>query len=330
MDVRINVELSARRMITTTSLDWLQTLADGTRVRLLRLLEEHELSVSEMCAVLQLPQSTVSRHLKVLAADQWVSHRRDGTNHLYRVDSADWCEARTGLWSWVRVQADNPTTSQDQQRLRQVLAQRSRSEQFFSSTAEHWDRLRIELFGKQLDAFVLAATLPRDAVVGELGCGSAPICRLVAPYVAEAIAIDSSEAMLAAARHRLGQMGHVGKRRPVRLVHAELTETGLPDGVLDAAWLVLVLPYIDEPISVLTEAARILKADMPLVIVDLLPHERATYRQEMGHVRLGLQRAELEVWLKAAGLQLDIYQTLPPDPDAKGPALFAAVATKPE
>lgn len=315
------IDLVAGRIdMATSSLDWLQTLADGTRVRLLRLLELEELSVSELCSVVQLPQSTVSRHLKVLTGDDWIANRRDGTNHLYRIESDGWNDARKELWSWVREQADSPTTDQDQQRLHQVLAQRSRSEAFFSSSAEHWDRLRVDLFGQQLDAYVLAASLPPDAVVGELGCGSAPLSQLVAPFVKEAIAVDSSNAMLAAAKQRLAAC------KNVRVVNASLADLSLEDHLLDAAWLVLVLPYLDDPISALTEAGRVLKPNTPLVIIDLLPHERTTYRQEMGHVRLGVDEHELEGWLKDANLHLDFFHALPPDPQAKGPALFVAVA----
>lgn len=307
-------------MATSASLDWLQTLADGTRVRLLRLLELQELSVSELCSVLQLPQSTVSRHLKVLAADDWIYNRRDGTNHLYRIEAEDWSGARDDLWKWVRQQTDSPTILLDQQRLSRVLAERSRSEAFFSSAAEQWDKLRIDLFGHQLDAFTLAATLPSEAIVGELGCGSAPICQLIAPFVRQAIAVDSSAAMLSAAKQRLSGLDNV------RIEQAALTELPLEDDSLDAAWLVVVLPYLNEPADVLSEAGRVLKSGAPLVIVDLLPHDRTAYRQEMGHLRLGTQRDELSSWLKKAGMELNRYHPLPPDPAAKGPALFTAVA----
>ncbi len=308
-------------MVITESLDWLQTLADGTRVRLLRLLEQQELAVSELCAVLQLPQSTVSRHLKVLAADEWIAHRREGTNHLYHLDESGWNQARHDLWQWVREQADSPTTTLDQQRLARILADRSRSEAFFSSTADQWDRLRVELFGQQLDAYILAATLPAHAVVAELGCGSAPLCRLIAPFVRQAIAVDNSGAMLAAAKQRLADL------KNVRIEHASLTDLPLDNDALDAAWLVLVIPYLESPSDVLREAARVLRPGAPLVIVDLLPHERSAYRQEMGHLRLGTHRSELEGWLSDSGLELRHYLALPPDPIAKGPALFTAVAS---
>ena len=310
-------------MVTTASLDWLQTLADGTRVRLLAVLEQEELSVSELCAILQLPQSTVSRHLKVLAAEGWIVNRRDGTNHLYCSTRSSWDESRVGLWQWVsRQQQVTATAEQDQMRMLRVLSDRSRSEAFFSSAADQWDSLRVELFGPQLDAFILAATLPSDAVVGELGCGSAPLSQLIAPFVSQAIAIDSSTAMLSAARQRLQGLGNV------RIEQATLTELPLADQSLDAAWLVLVLPYLDDPVEVLRESARVLKPKAALVIVDLLPHDRVAYRQEMGHVRLGVHRTEMTGWLGEAGLELDRYHALPPDPLAKGPALFAGVARR--
>ncbi len=308
-------------MVISNSLEWLQTLADATRVRLLLMLEQHELSVSELCGIVQLPQSTVSRHLRLLAEEQWVANRREGTNQLYRIEKETWESARAGLWTWVRAQqADTPTTELDGQRLVQVLAHRSRGEAFFSSTAEQWDKLRIELFGDQLDSYVLAASLPSDAVVAELGCGSAPLSYLVAPHVKQVFAVDNSSAMLTAAKQRLRGL------KNVRIELSSLTELSLEKKCLDMAWLVLVLPYLTEPESVLSEAARVLKRHRPLVIVDLLPHERSNYRQEMGHVRLGVSREELERWLCAAGLSLRQYRPLPPDPSAKGPALFVAVA----
>jgi ubiquinone/menaquinone biosynthesis C-methylase UbiE/DNA-binding transcriptional ArsR family regulator len=307
-------------MVNLASLEWLQTLADATRVRLLLMLEQQELSVSELCVIVQLPQSTVSRHLKVLTADGWIVNRREGTNHLYRIEPEAWEPARGGLWNWLRQQANTPTTGLDRQRLVQVLAQRSRSETFFSSTAEQWDKVRTELFGQHLDSYVLAASLPGESVVAELGCGSAPLSHLVAPFVRQVIAVDNSAAMLAAARQRLCGLENV------RVELSSLTELTLADDSLDLAWLVLVLPYLTEPVSVLKEAARVLKRNAPVILLDLLPHERSAYRHEMGHVRLGVSREELSDWLHAAKLSLWQYREIPPDPQAKGPALFVAVA----
>jgi len=306
--------------MSSQSLDWLQTLADGTRVRLLSVMQHGEFSVGELCTIVQLPQSTVSRHLKLLADDGWADHRRDGTNQLYSLSQNSWCSAREQLWDWLLSQKNgSATAAQDEIRLRQVLKERSRSEAFFNSAAEQWDRLRVELFGAQLDAFILAATLPSQAVVAELGCGSAPLAQLASPYVRQVIAVDSSSAMLSAARQRLAGVENV------RLEQASLSELPLETQQCDAAWLVMVLPYVDDVKPVLREASRILKPQAPLIVVDLQPHDRHSYRQEMGHVRLGIPREEIEDWFQQVGLRRIRYSPLPPDPSAKGPALFAAV-----
>ncbi len=287
-------------MVATASLDWLQTLADATRVRLLRLLEREELAVTELCTIVQLPQSTVSRHLKVLVADEWVAIV--AMARIICIASIERCGMRSSQFVAVgEAASDSPTTKLDEQRLARVLAERSRSEAFFSSAAEQWDKLRVELFGKQLDAVAMAACLPSDAVVGELGCGSAPLCQLVAPFVQTAYAIDNSSAMLSAAR---GSLAHYNN---VHLKSGALTDLPLDDNVLDAAWLVLVLAYLPDPVAVLREAARVLKANRSLVIMDLLPHDRSAYKIDMGHLRLGVSREELSEWLDQAGLKLARY-----------------------
>lgn len=307
-------------LMMNCSLEWLQTLADPTRVRLLAILGREELSVGEMCAILQLPQSTVSRHLKVLSGEGWVGNRREGTNQMYWIPLAEWGSERHDLWRWVWRQHEmQATTAQDFSRLTHILNERSRSQAFFSSSAEQWDKLRIDLFGSQIDAFVMAATLRADWSVIELGCGSAPLARLAEPYVNRVVAVDSSMAMLQAARQTSGGASKI------EFIHSDLNDLPLPSKQFDAAWLTLVLPYIHNPVEVLVEAGRVLKDSCTLVLVDLLPHDRQSYRQEMGHVRLGTGRSELEDWLTEAGLKIGSYNELPPDRTAKGPALFAAV-----
>src|SRR3954470_23055700 len=79
----------------------MSALADLTRSRMLLVLERHELTVGELCAVLQLPQSTVSRHLKVLGDEGWVASRAEGTSRVYRIGERVDAPARR-LWQLVR------------------------------------------------------------------------------------------------------------------------------------------------------------------------------------------------------------------------------------
>jgi len=300
----------------------MSALSDATRGRLLRLLERHELTVAELCSVLQLPQSTTSRHLKVLGDEGWVVSRREGTAALYRMLLDDLPLASRKLWLLVREQlADTAAAEQDDRRIQQVLADRqSKSEAFFASEAGKWDHHRSELFGDRFDLQALPALLEPTWTVGDLGCGTGQIAEAVAPFVQSVVAVDSSSAMLKAARKRLGRFDNATVRR------GDVVSLPIDDDELDAASLMLVLHHLNDPQTALTEAARVLRPGGRLLLVDMLPHDHHEYQQMMGHVWMGFDRAQLEPWLEAAGLEPLRFTPLPVDPKAKGPALFAAVA----
>ena len=168
-------------MTTAPVLDHLAVLADPLRARLLAVLDGHELTVSELCDVLQLPQSTVSRHLKTLGDGGWVVSRRDGTSRFYSLalDGADDAAAR--LWDLVREHvSQTPAASQDGRRLQGVLlGRRRKSEEFFSSTAGQWDRLRDDLFGAASHLRPLLALVART---GWSATSAAALVRWLRPW----------------------------------------------------------------------------------------------------------------------------------------------------
>jgi ubiquinone/menaquinone biosynthesis C-methylase UbiE len=299
-------------------------LADGTRGRLLLALERQELTVSELCAVLQLPQSTVSRHLRVLADDGWVGSRPEGASRRYRMEATQLDQPARRLWNLVREQLSaTPAAAQDAERVRSILARRrTRSQEFFASSAGQWDRLRSELFGQRFETFALLGLLDPDWTVGDLGCGTGLVSAALALFVRSVVAVDASAAMLSAARKRL-----VGQRN-VELRSGDLESLPIDDEALDAAVLFLVLHYVGEPQPVLAEVHRVLKPHGRLLVVDMMPHEREHYRQEMGHVWLGFDEDQLGGWASSEGFSGYRYQPLPADPDAKGPTLFAASARR--
>ncbi len=302
----------------------LQALADTTRNRLLLLLEKHELTVSELCDALQLPQSTTSRHLKVLADDGWVVSRADGASRLYRMPLADLEPGARRLWQVVREQvSEAPAVAHDVERLRGVLAgRRARSEQFFATAAGQWDGLRADLFGGRTELLPLLGLLGGEWVVGDLGCGTGQLAQALAPFVGRVVAVDASAAMLRAARARVGKLSTVEIRR------GDLEQLPIADGELDAAFLVLVLPYLAEPARAIAEAARALKPGGRLMITDLMPHDRAEYRQTMAHQWQGFAEAEVMEWMATAGLTGCRYGAIAPESSAKGPMVFTATGTR--
>jgi ArsR family transcriptional regulator len=308
-----------------TVVNRLNALADATRGRLLLILERHELTVSEVCEALQLPQSTVSRHLRILADGGWVASRAEGASRLYRLAITELEAPAKRLWQVVREQlALQPSALRDAERLRDVLAERrSRSEEFFASAAAQWDKLRAELFGGRTELLPLLGLLEPHWTVGDLGCGTGHLSLAVAPMVERVIAVDASAAMIRAGRARLAGYDSVEVRK------GELEALPIDDGSLDLAFLVLVLPYVADPGPVIAEAARALRPGGRLLIVDLMPHERDEYRQTMGHQWQGFSGPQVEGWLGEAGLGGARYRAAAPDPAATGPMLFVASAGKP-
>lgn len=303
--------------------DRMTALADSTRSRMLLLLDRHELTVNEIRSVLQLPQSTVSRHLKVLADHDWVVSRPEGTSRRYRAAEKLETSSRR-LWQLVREQVmATPAAGHDARRVQTVLShRRSKSQKFFSSAAGQWDRLRVELFGRRADLLGLLGLLDADWTVGDLGCGTGQLTESLAPFVGRVIAVDDSAAMLAAARKRLTSMPNVDVRS------GRLESLPIEDSSLDAALLFLVMHYVPEPEAAIAEAHRALKPGGRLLIVDMMPHDREDLIHQMGHAWRGFSEEQISSMFEATGLTGGRYHSLPADEAAKGPTLFAAVARR--
>jgi ArsR family transcriptional regulator len=310
--------------VTAGLLDDLSALSDLVRTRMLVVLERNELTVSEICSVLQLPQSTVSRHLKLLSDVGWVASRKDGTSRYYTLSLRDNAAGARRLWHVVRDHvASLPAAAQDARRLASALTRRrTASQEFFATAAGQWDKLRDDFFGRDFYHAALLALFDPDWVVGDLGCGTGQVAATVAPNVARVIGVDSSGEMLMAARRRLRDHTNVELRR------GELESLPIDDATLDIALAVLVLHHVAEPSASLAEAARVLKPGGRLLIADMLPHDREEYKQQMGHVWLGFPEEQLSAWMAQAGFTDIRFRALAPAPHAKGPALFVATGRR--
>src|SRR5512136_867133 len=286
---------------------WMDGLADPTRLRLLHVLERHELGVAELCEVLQQPQSTVSRHLKVLSSQGWVEARRLGQNRLYRMsDGID--PAARRLWKVARGESEGWATLQhDQLRLdRRLRDRRASGEEFFAGAAADWDRLRAEWYGTGFGAAAIVALLPPAWTVADLGCGTGSLAAALAPAVARVVGVDRSGDMLRAARRRTAGLDNVELRR------GTLEELPLEDGSCDAALLVLSLGWVADPARALSEAARVVRPGGRVVLVDAVLHDDEDFRRRTGQVWPGFEIGRVVEMIGAAGFRAATCRPLPP------------------
>jgi len=305
-------------------LDLLAALSDPTRLRLLRVLDANELSVGELGKALQLPQSTVSRHLKVLLDAGWVARRSEGTAGLFSMGELV-SDARE-LWKTIRVNAvEQSEAREDDARVRAVMAERKTdSLSFFGRYSDQWDAMRAELFGPRFTGVAMLALLNRQWRVADFGAGTGIATHAIAPFVHRVDAVEQSEAMLAVARERMGAAG----LNNVMFHQAPVEATPIDAAVMDAAVAVLVLHHVDEPADAMREMTRVLARGGTALIVDMVAHNREDYKRTMGHKHLGFSRDEMNLLMERAGLRDVRYVELPVEPMAKGPGLFVCVGVK--
>jgi len=298
----------------------LQLLGEPTRVRLLRLTEAEELTVNELTQITQLPQPTISRHLKQLHTHQWINRRKDGNSTKIRM-ATELSQPCAELWSLVR---DNPESTQqfdeDARRMRSVISERAFDPKAqFGRLAHSWDAIRSDLFGTQFLLPAILSLLPKEWHIADLGCGTGETTAKIASSFERVFAIDREEAMIDAAKARLQAHSNVS------IHQADLSALPLEDGAIDAAYCILVLHHIRSLKPVFLEIERVLKPGGRVVIVDMQAHTRRDYRFAMGHAHLGFSQRDLA---DQTTLKIVRYIPLKPDSGATGPELFLAVLEK--
>jgi SAM-dependent methyltransferase len=306
-------------------LGWMEGLADETRLRLLRVLEREELSVQELCGVLRLPQSTVSRHLKTLSGQGWLKSRRQGTATFYAF-SPDAGAGAKRLWKVARTETDGwGAVEQDELRLEALLkARRSEAERFFAGAAAEWDRVRAEAYGSSFEHALLRALPPREWTIADLGCGTGSFTVELAKTGAKVIGVDQSAAMLRVARKYMKEFDNV------ELHQASLEELPIPDRTCDVALLVLALSYVAQIEPVLREAFRILVPGGRLLVVDAYAHGDEQFRRRLGQARPGIDHK----WLFDTLVEIGFVRPGAGGPISAragrtGPDLFLAQGTRP-
>lgn len=303
-----------------------KTLADPTRVRILRLLQAEELMVQELMEVLGMAQSRVSRHLAILREASLLLDRRDGTYVFYR-----FAPPPEGPWrdAWALVQrnlAGDPTIQRDDAALLGVIdARAERSRSFFDAVGPEWDALRKVFDDDVVRARAISRLVDPDRTVADIGTGTGVLAIELARLGLRVIGIDGSRRMLAAARTKLEE----ANLSNVELRQGDANDLPLEDGEVDAALAHMVLQYLPTPADAVREMARIVRPGGQVVVVDFIRHNEAWMRHELGVQWQGFSPDEVESWLRDAALRdVRIDVTAARTRGSELPATFVASARR--
>jgi ArsR family transcriptional regulator len=289
--------------------DLFQALADPSRLRLLALLREMELTVGELAQVLAQSQPRVSRHLKILADARLIERRKEGSWVFLQLGEPALVEALVGLWDAV---ADPVTTRQfaaDRARLVAVRADRAEAAaRYFAAHAAQWDEIRsLHVADDQVEEAIREAlgAGPIGQLV-DIGTGTGRMIELFGQAATRSIGIDRSTEMLRLARVKLEEAGI----EAVSLRQGDMYALPLPDGEADVVLLHQVLHYAQSPAAAIVEGARLLRPGGRLLIIDFAPHDREELRDTAQHARLGFADDAVLGWLGAAGLDGKVVRHL--------------------
>ncbi len=293
----------------------LKAAGEATRLRLLLLIAEAELTVSDLTAILRQSQPRLSRHLRLLAEAGLVQRYREGSWAFFRLGErgsvADIARALI-----ARLDPDDPIIARDRERLAAVRAARAAAAQnYFRRHAAEWDRIRrLHVADAAVEEAIRAAL--GDAPIRsllDLGTGTGRMLELFAGDIESGLGLDLSLDMLALARARLDRAGL--KHCSVR--HGDIYDLALPRDSFDVVIVHQVLHFLDDSARALREAARVLRPGGRLMVVDFAPHDLEFLREEHAHRRLGFAAETVQQWMQAAGLDVVRQQTLPPGPEGK-------------
>jgi SAM-dependent methyltransferase len=274
----------------------LRAAAEPTRLRLLALCSHGAFCVSDLCDLLGQSQPRLSRHLKLLVEAGLLERLPEGVNVYFQVPAG--AELVRSLLA--RLPEDDQVLAADRRQAVRLAAERAReASAAFQRDGADWDEMRaLGLPAGEIEAALVRLLPPQIPALLDIGTGTGRLLELTASRTQRALGVDASRPMLALARARLAERG-LAARCAVR--QADMYRLPLADAEFDVVTLQMVLHYADDPAAALAEAARVLRPNGLLLVVDLAPHERAELLARSAHRWPGFDDAALAGWLGAAG-----------------------------
>jgi ubiquinone/menaquinone biosynthesis C-methylase UbiE/DNA-binding transcriptional ArsR family regulator len=294
----------------------LKAAGEETRLRILALVAEAELTVSDLTDILRQSQPRISRHLKLLAEAGLVERFREGTWAFFRL--AEHGNGATVARALVdHLNPADQTIARDRARLASVRATRAAAAQaYFRAHAAQWDRIRkLHVADDAVEDAIRAALgdKPFRSLL-DLGTGTGRMLELFGPEIERGLGIDLSLDMLQLARDRLERAGL--KNCSVR--QGDLYDLPLANDSFDVVILHQVLHFLDDGARAIHEAARVLRPGGRLLVVDFAPHEQEFLREQFAHRRLGFARETVLQWMTSSGLEPVLHKSLAPEPGTDG------------
>ena len=268
-------------------LNYFKALSDRTRIRVFNILLNHELNVNELAYLMDMGQSGISRHLKILTDAGLLECRRDGKSSFYLIPAKG--PGRDMMDAIHYLMDDEPQLKQDLVQAESFVLSRKRKDmQFFNHIASRWDLLKREILGDfDLNEAIIQA-MPPSRVAVDLGCGTGELVEKLQSIAELVIGVDSSSKMLDLARNRV-----YPDRERVDLRLGELEHLPLKNNEADCAVVSLVLHHLSRPKLFLSEVGRVMKKNGTLVIVDFDKHDDESMRETFGDRWLGFSKEEI-------------------------------------
>ncbi|MES2906388.1 MAG: metalloregulator ArsR/SmtB family transcription factor [Pseudomonadota bacterium] len=301
----------------------LRAAGEATRLRLLALLAEADLTVSDLTEILNQSQPRISRHLKLLHDAGLIERHREGSYIYYSLPNAG--EAAKLLKSLLRsLDGSDVQLVHDRERLEKArVVREGKAQAYFADVAKEWESIRaLHVSEEDVEAAIsqLIGTRQFESHL-DIGTGTGRLLELFAKNTQRSVGIDISHAMLSVARANLSKSPH----RHLQLRPGDVYALPYAPSSFDLVTLHQVLHYLEEPARALGEAARVLKAGGQLLIVDFAPHDNESLREKFAHRRLGFSHDEMRTLLSGAGLRLSKVEDMHSEKSSKQGAMIVSV-----